>query len=162
MSLRQEQRYRLPEGEILLVGRPFFDASPGLRLRWPDAAPGRELLNELLGTLFVLELDQLAVAAAEGKDYEVGPLRELAARPGWLLHSCLDAEPDRYRLTRVDSGRTGEGSRLELLLTLELATRIAMQSVDAQPEPPSWVARSRQAHRALSQALRGRALFQPQ
>ena len=76
-------------------------------------------MNELLGTLFVLELDQLALAAAAGKDYEVGPLRELAERPGWLLQSRLDGAPDRYRLTRADTGQTGEGNRQELLLALD-------------------------------------------
>jgi hypothetical protein len=156
-----EQRYHLPGGETLLVGQPFFDIGPGLRLHWSDAAPGHELLNELLGCLFVLELDQPALAAASGGDCAVAPLRELAERPGWLLRSRLAGDIDRYRLTRTDSGQSEEGDRFELLLTLELATRLALQSIAGQT-PPAWALRARQAHRALQQALQGHALFRPE
>ncbi len=161
MADRHERRYHLPGGETLLVGRPFFEVGLGLRLHWSDAAPGHALLNELLGCLFVLELDQPALAAASGGDCAIAPLRELAERPGWLLQSRLADRSDRYRLTRTDSGQTEEGDRLELLLTLELATRLALRSVAGQ-KPPAWALRAQQAHRALQQALQDHALFRPE
>lgn len=155
-----EQRYTRPGGAAVQLGQPFCSAGPGLRLRWRGGGAGRTLLNDLLSHLFILELDELAVAAAAGQDYEVAPLRELAERPGWVLQSQLGAAPERYRLTRTDNGHAAEGLRLELLLTLELATRVALESVDGESKPPSWVARAWRAHAALRQALRGRALFQ--
>jgi hypothetical protein len=156
----REQRYTRPGGAAVHLGQPFCAAGLGLRLRWSDGGAGRVLLNDLLSHLFILELDELAMAAAAGQDYEVASLRELAERPGWLLQSQLGTAPERYRLTRTDNGHAGEGLRLELLLTLELATRVALESIDAESKPPSWVARAWRAHAALRQALRGRALFQ--
>jgi hypothetical protein len=132
-----------------------------MRLRWVNDATRYELLNELLGCLFVLELDQPALAAASGGDCAVAPLRELAERPGWLLQSRLAGQTDRYRLTRTDSGQSEEGVRLELLLTLELATRLALQSIAGQ-KPPAWALRTRKAHRALQEALQGQVLCRPE
>jgi hypothetical protein len=161
MAGAREQRYSRPGDGAIFVGQPFFAASLGLHLRWAGDGADRALLNELLSQLLVLELDHLATAAAAGQAYTVAALHELTQRPGWLLKSRLPEAPERYRLTQTARRQAGEGPRLELLLSLELATRVALASVQQQPPLPSWVARSKQAHSLLLQALRDQALFQP-
>jgi hypothetical protein len=160
LSNWREQRYTRPGGAAIHLGQPFFAPDLGLRLRWSDDGASRALLNDLLSQLFILELDEIAGTVVAGQDYEVAPLRELAERPGWLLQSQLDTAPERYRLTRTDHVQAGEGLRLELLLTLELAMRVALESVDAESKHAFWVARAWRAHAVLRQALRGGALFQ--
>lgn len=159
-STTRELRYSVPGGDTIVAGQPFFSARPGLRMRWADEHADHLLLNDLLGQVFVLELDHVVKAAAGGQDYEVAPLHELAERPGWLLQSRLKDAPDRYRLTRADTGQQVEGARSDLLLTLELAARTALGSVDGQSSSPSWVGRLRYAHQALRHALNGQDLFQ--
>lgn len=136
--------------------------APGnLGVRWVTPGPGREELNQMLAELLILEVDHLAVAAANGESYRVEPLRELAVRDGWSLHSKVGEEPALYQLQRDGESTVSAGPRTDLLLILELLLRMALQLYEGQPSAPTWVARARKAHPMLVAALQGHDLLQP-
>lgn len=162
-AAEQTVRFRLPgtdeEVEVSTADNMALTGMPGLHWRTPGA--GRAALEEMLSELFILEVDHLASAAAQGRVYRVAPLQELAQREGWTLESRPVNSPTTYRLTRDSKDEPAVGPRQELLLTLELLLRAALLSRPSDEEEPSWVERARRAHEELLRALDGHAVFEP-
>lgn len=155
--------FRRPStGEILVVLRPRVPGYPvEVRVQWAGAGEGREALNELLGGVLVLELDQLADAVVTGASIRLDPLQEFGDRPGWTIAGRAPDDPNRYRLRKDDEPDVAEGPRLDLLLALELALRTALGGVSQAVPRPAWVARAEAAHGRLTAELDGVDLFRP-
>jgi hypothetical protein len=132
-----------------------------LRLHWETAGDGRAALEKMLSELFILEVDRLASAAAQGRVYRVAPLQELSQRGGWTLETRPVDSPTTYRLARDGEDESVVGPRQELLLTVELLLRCALLSRPSEEEEPSWVDRARRAHGEVLHALNGHAVFEP-
>ena len=132
----------------------------GVVVRWVTPGEGREALNEMLNGILVLEMDHLAKAAASGESYRIDPLKELGNREGWQLVSSLENDPQKYSLVKDGTSQEHRGSRLDLLLALELMVRCALKPFEDQAEIPSWVRRSRQVYPQVLKSLDGAALFQ--
>ncbi|HEX5416981.1 MAG TPA: hypothetical protein VFZ25_15060, partial [Chloroflexota bacterium] len=121
--------------------------------------PGRDALNQLLGELFILEVDHLATAAAAGESYRVAPLTELAQRAGWTIESRVPGAPTTYRLSHDGEAIAAVGPRQELLLILELLLRCALRLFEGESDVPTWVERARLAHPKLVEALEGQEVL---
>lgn len=155
-------RFALPGGDELEIVRPSGAYYPvGVIGRWITPGEGRDALSEMLSGILVLELDHLAKAAAAGEEYRIDPLKELGNREGWQLNSSLKDNPQTYSLVKDGTTREQQGSRQDLLLTLELMLRCALKPFEKQKELPSWVVRARPAHLLLLKELKGQTLFQP-
>ena len=153
---------RPPNGEEIEVIRPQGMYYPvGVIVKWVTPGEGREALNEMLAGILVLELDHLAQAAAAGEPFRIDPLKELGDREGWNLDSRLKGNPQKYNLIKDGTKEKHQGPRLDLLLALELMLRCALKPFEDQPEPASWVIRSRKVYPQILKALEGQTLFEP-
>ncbi len=152
--------YQIPgtaeQAEVVHVS-PIYTSEIRVR-RLPDDAD-HEPLNALLAHISILELDHLVQAAASGKTFIVEPLDDLLPRPGWKIDTQSADDASAYTLHVLENGAVHRGSRRELLLLLELASRSAIAPFEGQPPPHQWVQRLRNAHEQLIETLQGEPLF---
>ena len=143
------------EADVIRPAGAYFPISA--YVRWRTPGPGREALNALLQGVTLLELDHLADAVVDGEPYHLAPLQEFGERDGWTVtttgSTCLLQRDGEESPTEVGRG--------DVLLAVELVIRAALEPFDGEPEPPSWVRRSRDAHPRLVRSLDGVELFEP-
>lgn len=154
---------RASDGAEIEVNRSAGVSYPvDLRVRWlsPGEGAGRAALNEMMAGIMVLEIDHLARAVARGEEFHIDALQNLAVRDGWQLVSRLAADPSKFSLVKDGETAVSEGSRVDLVQTLELAVRCALEPFEDQSRVPSWVERSRKVYPELEKALEGQARFE--
>lgn len=154
---------RASDGAEIEVNRSSGMSYPiDLRVRWlaPNQGEGLTALNEAMSGIMVLEIDHLARAVARGEEFHIDALKTLALRDGWQLVSRLPTDPTRYSLVKDGESAVSLGARVDLLQTLELAVRCALEPFEGQGDIPSWVERSREVYPEIKNALKGMDRFE--
>jgi hypothetical protein len=156
----------IPDGDYHLPGTHHrasvyyidLNLSSEIRVCW-ISDDSHTLLNEMLGCISVLELDHLVTAAIRGDAFTIDALEDLFPRPGWFIDTQLPDDISQYALQEMGTEPVHYGSRQNLLLLLELATRSALAAYINEPSSREWIQRLRDAHPKISAMLAGHPLF---